>query len=1290
MSRKKLIILVVFLIVAVLASVFYFFAVYRMESALQSLVASQSNGKLHFEVKKIRLNIFELRFDINESEIFTVDSTNAESGYRIKTSRILIDVHSLVSVISRKHLVIDSIIIQSPTVEVVKYKDIQHAKISLHDEISKVYQSLESALKVVNLHYLHIDDAKIVIDNRANPEIKPLTVSNIQLTIDNVTEENDASKDRFLFADRILLEIYDQDIVLPDGIHGISFKRFWMGTRSRMVKLDSCYVYGLNADSLSGEFNVFLDSIRISKLDFNMLAKSNTLKVDSAICYNPDINFKLHLKTSTEKVDLLNDTPANRKLVEQNLKNMLGNFDIGYLGVMNAKIKIVTEKDNKENIFESQNSNFSIGKFFVSTDENVPIKLEEFDLDIRNYLGYSPDSMYVIELDGIRVKDDKIQLINFGISSTSVKRKKDKRMVKMQTFEIDDINWPVLFYEHRILAGHASLINPELRITLPGVEKRKPAEMRENPFVILSKVKEKIGIGDLYFENGLFDIKIQNGPSLYISNGYAGINVNRLLESENAVRLIDAIDTVSFGKGTFKNPSIQLSVNKMRYSQKLNWLYFGLIKENKTDQSSVTSIKDAKIDGINIRSFSDIELSRLSWSQADLFLKLPKKAEGQLNEDKKNQELNFTLNKLKGGPTILRLSGENIEVSTNVNQISTDEIIIKPGQKVVINSFNIDGQSISVMEDQVEGTISLFNIQDQKESSIENVKIALPVNGEKLSIFVPRLVFSSDINESFGGNFTAGFIELHQPEISFSPIHSNSEVKPKKGESRLPQMQIGNLIIDQPKVKSLPASLSGKMLFDPGNLQINILGIYSDSLSVNVDSIRVSALNPDFGNDKFKMKSTGEASLFVKGSDLEFRPAKSETKASWSGNINSFKSTGIKLDMLQNDSVKQSVAIGSLNFNDLKLSSAGLNDCVKLIKDNPYFSVSNGNIVFENCKNHFEAFNLAFNKSTSSISVDSLAFFPVIDRDAFMATKEYQSNYIQLFSGPIKVADIDFEKAVVDTVFNVKKITANNIHFMDYKDKRLPFQHDIEKPFLTEMFKKIKPKFAVDSIIIRNSGIEYEEFNDKTLLYGKINFTKIRGGITGVKNYNLSATDSLMLNVYARFMDATDLRLRFKQSYTDSLSGFHLKVIGSSFDLRKLNPLLEPFVSAEVKTGHLDTLRMSVIGRKYVAFGVMKMHYNGLNVQYLDKGNEIHQSLKAKTISFFANRIVHKNNRFGTGSVYAERDPEKGFVNYWVKILVGGVLTNAGVRTEKKQIKKYEKGLKLHEVPPIPDIPVDF
>ena len=113
-------------------------------------------------------------------------------------------------------------------------------------------------------------------------------------------------------------------------------------------------------------------------------------------------------------------------------------------------------------------------------------------------------------------------------------------------------------------------------------------------------------------------------------------------------------------------------------------------------------------------------------------------------------------------------------------------------------------------------------------------------------------------------------------------------------------------------------------------------------------------------------------------------------------------------------------------------------------------------------------------------------------------------------------------------------------------------------------------------------------------------------------------------------------------------------------------------------------------GRKHVAYGVMKMYYHDLNVQYLDNGSELHQSLKAKSISFVANRLVRKNNRKGTGDVYAERDPEKGFVNYWVKIFIGGVLTNTGVRTDHKQERKYDHMIKNYNVPAIADIPVDY
>ena len=243
---------------------------------------------------------------------------------------------------------------------------------------------------------------------------------------------------------------------------------------------------------------------------------------------------------------------------------------------------------------------------------------------------------------------------------------------------------------------------------------------------------------------------------------------------------------------------------------------------------------------------------------------------------------------------------------------------------------------------------------------------------------------------------------------------------------------------------------------------------------------------------------------------------------------------------------------------------------------------------------------------------------------------------------------------------------------------------------LSDLIKKIGPKVLLDSLLLKNASIEYEEFNDKTNQYGKVKLSKIRGMVAGIKNYDYLPADSIKFNLYARFMDATDLKASYAQSYTDTLSGFQFRVIASSLYLRSLNPILKPFASTLVRSGHMDTLRMSVVGQKHMAYGIMKIYYHNFKIQVLNKGVEEHPTLKSRLFSFFANRIVNNKNLEGTGEVYAERDPEKGFVNYWVKILIGGLFTNTGVRTDSKQEKKYDQSIKKYNIPPIQDIPVDY
>jgi len=273
----------------------YYLAIYRAGYLFEELVTSQSNGKLELNVNKAEFNILRLRFDFKNPEILTKDTTGSANTYAIQADRIYINVNSLVSLYFAKHIVVDSVLIESPSINLIRLKEGKQKKISIPEELHKAYSALEKVLNVVNLNSIKINNASFQFYKKTLKDPNPLKLSNVFLTIDQFSQEQKDTKNGFFYADRILLEIYNADISLGDGNKGVKFKRFWMGTKSQTVKLDSCYLYNYPNDSAGNHYEVFLDSIRIIKLDLNEFAQNNRLVFDSAYCINPTVDLSLNI-----------------------------------------------------------------------------------------------------------------------------------------------------------------------------------------------------------------------------------------------------------------------------------------------------------------------------------------------------------------------------------------------------------------------------------------------------------------------------------------------------------------------------------------------------------------------------------------------------------------------------------------------------------------------------------------------------------------------------------------------------------------------------------------------------------------------------------------------------------------------------------------------------------------------------------------------------------------------------------------------------------------------------------
>ncbi len=124
--------------------------------------------------------------------------------------------------------------------------------------------------------------------------------------------------------------------------------------------------------------------------------------------------------------------------------------------------------------------------------------------------------------------------------------------------------------------------------------------------------------------------------------------------------------------------------------------------------------------------------------------------------------------------------------------------------------------------------------------------------------------------------------------------------------------------------------------------------------------------------------------------------------------------------------------------------------------------------------------------------------------------------------------------------------------------------------------------------------------------------------------------------------------------------------------------------SVDFKSGYVDTLYMRAIGREYISLGSMKFLYRDLKVEFLDKDDTSRHSVKNQLLKFAANTfVVRTNNTSRVGKVFYERDRNRAVFQYWVKMILSGVTTSVGAKSNRKQIKKYMKDLNQKRLPPI-------
>ena len=171
----------------------------------------------------------------------------------------------------------------------------------------------------------------------------------------------------------------------------------------------------------------------------------------------------------------------------------------------------------------------------------------------------------------------------------------------------------------------------------------------------------------------------------------------------------------------------------------------------------------------------------------------------------------------------------------------------------------------------------------------------------------------------------------------------------------------------------------------------------------------------------------------------------------------------------------------------------------------------------------------------------------------------------------------------------------------------------------------------------------------------------------------------IVFNGTARFMDAAPMLAHYDFPLETDSMVFDCSGKMTEFDLKKINPTLEPLAFISMQDGVVDTFIFNFHADEKASNGKMEVAYHDLKIKLTQDPNVKNSTLK-KLTTLPSKRILviillKRNNPIGkrpvrVTEIHLERNPQKFIFNYTWKSLLSGIKPAIGLPSKTHRIKE--------------------
>lgn len=1264
------------LVLVILGGIFHFWFINNTEKFIENIVATQSNGKVQLKVEAVRFNYLNRYIRLKNASFITVDTLDDPNRYYFEVSDLRLKIKSFRALLLRQEILLDTLNLVKPHVTIKHVRNNEATKsgtaatdveFSIAYEMGNIYRSIEDALNILQIKYFKINEGRFTLENALKPRQPPVNITDIYLEIDNiaVNREQQRHARKFLFSDNIIVRSRNQQINFPGGRHQLSFGAFEMNVKNKRIEIENCRVTGQRSDTSRASFNMFFKKLQLLNFDFTALTNRDLIKADSVYCQDPELSLSLTLRNKNEK-------NANEPFQLDDALRQLGtNMDIGFAGLSNADITVTTTRNNDPVSFNSNGNDFYLYGFRINNQAAKPISLRGIDVAIRNYDMITRDGSTAIKFDSIQLRNNTIRLSNFSLHPMQLRRDKSIRHIDVPLLQITGLSWEDLLLNRTIVASKATLFNPDIMY-----QKISSASNSRSFFSALAGIDELMEVDELELVNGNLKLILRNKKQFELKNTNFNIRSNQFMASQNIRNIERSIDRFNFSDGTIRLGNIDISLEQMSYAGDQKRLFAEAVVVKDSRNNAFATLRKVGISNLFVNEDLKIFIvDSVHWQAGNINL-----LTGFNEKSARMAGADITINNIFGQHTILNATLPAGQLNTTLNDIRADQFQLKNGSSPVIKNLSVQGEQLVADYNKTKIVAAQYDISDQRQSNIHNVSVSNYDEGDTMLLSIAKIELTPSVMAMLQNRFYFDQVHFTAPNFYLNKKASNPS---KSRQTKMLPFRVNNLHLQKPliNINTTHADGARQVYINSamnGSLPayIRVEQIKTDSTSLTTGRINGSLPQVKYiYTDRELGVDSGLVNFSIHQSRLNF------SSNNWDAHLQNISLRNLIPVNLEDSNV--------LNVNAAEIQNLNIGNRQKTLRN---LLGSSPDLVIRNFTGSHQSldkinrwYGATYEHDRKRITIDSLIHSPVQNKKTFMDAQDFQADYINFTSGLVQIEGIDLEKISVDSTYFAQKISLANPSIFIYRNKLLPRKNTNEKLLPVHRIRQVNKPLQVDSLLLYNATVNYSELDKTTKDTGSIQFSNLDLQMGPIKNHQLTPHDSLYVHAQARIFGQGHINLQMQQSYMDSLAGFRMQTQASLPDISLLNQTIKPLTTIEITNGRLDSLWMLVNANDEIASGEIYLLYDDLKIRlHNEDGTE--PGFKNNFKSFIANTFLirSRNNAAKPGVIYFERLKDRSVFNYMVKILLSGISTGIGIRSNSSAVKAHKDYLKSKPEPSPP------